>query len=440
MIQEQLVLAAILIDNRHMKKSRTMIEPSDFVDFKNKSIYQGMISLDDKVMDINYGTLMTYLDAHKTGITIDYLIELENYLPTAEAIDSYLAQLKEVSNKRKLKKAFEDLSKEDSITSEEASNYLMNVIDSLEHVDNTPVEMVYDGIDEYMMSLADGTFKDTSHKTLFTELDKRVMIQDGDYVTVAAHTGFGKSAFLMNIAKHFSMQGKTGLVVSGEMTKQQWLNRLLANVSGVENKRVQRRIELTKDEIYKLTKAASTVKKLNIIIHDKGGMTVEHIINKATKLKRKGKIDYIAIDHIGLLDTTKKVLGDTQKLTHISKSLKRLALNLKIPVIILSQFNRNAVDPRTGKHREPVKEDLKGSGSLAEDANIILYLYATADNVEDFVNRYIILKVGKNRDGETAKLPMMFKADKQSFHEVEYNRDTQTSTELPISKIGGAFN
>ncbi|WBK39994.1 DnaB-like replicative helicase [PinkBerry-associated phage LS06-2018-MD08] len=435
MIQEQLVLASILIDNRHMKKCVTVISPDDFVDFKNKSIYQGMLQLHYDNMEIDYGTLIDYLDRHKTGVTIEYLIHLSDILPTAANIDSYLKQLVETSNRRKLEKAFNDVLKDDTVTSQEASQYITNVIEGLDHIDNTPVDTIHDGIDEYVNSLADGNFVDTAHKTLFTNLDEKVAIQDGDYILVAGFTGTGKSALVMNYAKNFSMQGKKGLIISGEMTRQQMLNRMIANVSGVANKRIQRKIDLNKDELLKISRSAKEIKKLDIMINDKGNMTVEHIVNLSRKLKQKGRLDYLIVDHIGLIGTTKRCNGKTQEISHVSNTLKQLALNLKIPVIVLSQFNRNASDSHTGKRREPVKEDLKHSGSLEEDANVIIFLYSTNDNIEDFVDRYMILKVDKNRDGECGKMPVVFKADKQMFREVEYDRDTQTSTELPLSKV-----
>lgn len=437
MINEQLVLSAILIDNRHMKKALTIIQPDDFADLRHKKIYEAMIILDNNHKDIDYTTILNQL-GQNSRVDIEYLIHITDILPTAANIDTYIANLREEANVRKLKQSMKLIVANENHNSEQISEYIKGVIDGIEHIDNTTVDYVYDGIDEYMDLLADGNITDTSHKTLFKVLDETVMIQNGDYVTIAAHTGFGKSAFVMNIAKHFSMQGKKGLVVSAEMTRQQWTNRLLANISEVPNKKVQRRIELTKDDIFKLVRASKEVKKLDIMIHDKGGMTVENIVNLSNKLKRKGKLDYICVDHIALIDTTKRVSGDTERISHISKTLKQLALSLKVPVIVLSQFNRNATDPRTGKKREPVKEDLKGSGSLAEDANIIMFLYSTKD-VEDFVDRFITIKVAKNRDGETAKKPMIFKADKQQFVEIDYNKETQTSTEIPLTKIGGVF-
>jgi len=432
---EHLVLASILIEDRYIKKCLTVIQPEDFIDFKNRKIYEGMISLDSNNMEINYGTLIDYLNKVGSGVKLDYLIELSNVLPTAAAIDTYLAQLREDSNKRKLIEGFKHVFDDKSMTSVEGSEYIKDVIEGLDHVDNTPVETIYDGIDEYVNTLADGKFVDTAHKTLFTRLDEIVSIQDGDYILVAGFTGTGKSALVMNIAKHFSMQTKKGLIISGEMTRQQLLNRMIANVSGVANKRIQRKIGLSKEELLNIQRSANQIKKLDIMINDKGNMTVEHIANLSRKLKQKNRLDYLVVDHIGLIGTSKRCNGKTQEISHISNTLKQLALGLKIPVIVLSQFNRNASDSHTGKRREPVKEDLKHSGSLEEDANVIMFLYSKHENIEEFVDRYMILKVDKNRDGECGKIPVVFKADKQMFREVD--KQGEDWAELPLSKIGG---
>ena len=434
---EQLVLASILIEPKHIKKCILDIEPTDFSDFKNKEIYKSMLRLYNKVIAIDYRTLLADLEKHKSGVGIDYLLELVDMLPTAEGIDSYIEIMREDSNRRKIITGFENVIKDKTVTSQDARNYVTNIFDNLNHINNDPIEMIHDDIDNYVNSIADDDFKDSSHKTLYRKLDERVLIQDGDYILVAGFTGTGKSALVMNFAKHFSMQKKKGLVVSLEMTKTQWLNRMIANVSGVENKKIQRKQGFSKDELLNITRSASQIKKLDIMINDKGGMKVEHIVNLCNKLKQKGKLDYLIVDNIGLVGTTKRCNGKTEEISHISNTLKQLALGLKIPVIVLSQFNRNATDSYTGKRREPVKEDLKHSGSLETDANVIIFLYSTHENIEEFVDRFMILKIAKNRDGECGKIPVVFKADKQMFREVDYDRDTQKSTEIALSPIGG---
>ena len=417
---EQLVLASILIEPKYIKKCILDIEPTDFSDFKNKEIYKSMLRLADKVIAIDYRTLLADLEKHKSGVGIDYLLELVDMLPTAENLDSYVESLREESNMRKLIVGFDNVKSDKTITSQEAGNYINNIIDNTKHADNTQTIHMSDNVNELIDEILDCKGLPNAHRTLFTKLDSKVMMRDGNYVVMAGLPGSGKSALALNFATHFAKQGKKILYISLEMTATEMKERLISSLSGVDGKKISRREGLTSDEKLMIAATAKTLKQYDIRFFDRGSITVEHLMNLCTKLKQQGQLDILITDHIGLMRCANKQLSKTQSTSFISQTLKQIAMTLKITVITLSQFNRNSIDSNTGKTREPNLTDLKDSNSLGEDANIALLLYAPKPN-EEFANRHLVLKIAKNRSGELGKILMVFKTESMQFREMDYN-------------------
>jgi replicative DNA helicase len=252
-------------------------------------------------------------------------------------------------------------------------------------------------------------------------LDDLIMLENTNLGIIGARPGVGKSAYALNLAKNFCLQNRNVLFVSLEMSSKEVLNRLIANMSGVEHDKIMRKLPLTKDEESAIEKAAEKVKEFNLTIYDKGSMTVDHLYNLAKKMNRQGKLDVLLLDYMQLMDGGKRSTGnDVSDISYISRKLKQLAQEIYIPVIALSQLSRAGVQP-SGKVREPQLSDLRQSGSIEQDANFVLMLHS--EDVDDkFPDRkFITMFIRKNRSGSLGNIKMQYYGDNVHFEEMQWD-------------------
>jgi replicative DNA helicase len=148
-------------------------------------------------------------------------------------------------------------------------------------------------------------------------------------------------------------------------------------------------------------------------------LKVENLIHLCTKLKQKKQLDILVVDYIGLLDSTQYQGQRTNQIGYISRKLKQIAMDLKIPVIALSQLNRNVVDKNDGSMREPTLSDLRDSGSIEQDANAVMFIHSLSKDSDDYEDRYLKLIIAKNRNGSVGKIFMNFKPHMLRFRESE---------------------
>ena len=258
-------------------------------------------------------------------------------------------------------------------------------------------------------------------------------ITNGSLIVIGARPGLGKSAFALNLAHHFSQQHKKTLFISLEMTEKEIVDRLISLTTEIHATRITRRMKLNQNEISIINKAKQNLEHHFINIFDKGSLKVENLIHLCTKLKQKNELDVLIVDYIGLLDSNQYQGQRTQQIGYISRKLKQIAMDLKIPVIALSQLNRNIVDKTDGKMREPSLSDLKDSGSIEQDANAVLFIHSLSKDSDDFDDRFLKLIIAKNRNGSVGKILMNFKTNILRFREGEFVDGKVI--ELPLSKL-----
>lgn len=417
-MNEKNVLGAILISPEVMDYCFGLVEPNDFADIKNKVIYEAMLHLYTNNIELDYSTLHSRLVANKTIVDIDYLLEITNLLPTAEHYETYVKMLKDESNKRQLFKTMKYLYDNKALSSEEITNKLKAQFELLSFVNNHELEDISQGLEEQVNKIVDCVGLGDAIKSNYTELDRRVMILDGTYNIIAARAGFGKSAFMINLIKAFSEQNKKGVLISLEMLKDEIANRFLALESGVQLGKIFRRENLNSNEKRLIENAKLKIQNYGLKVYDKGGLKVEELYNIVRDLKRKGEIDVLYIDYIGLLDTHVYKDNRTQQVNYISRKIKQIAQEFKLPIIALHQMNRNAISSDSGRSREPNNTDLKGGGQLEQDAHSIMFLYKLGTEEEQAETNEVYLKIAKNRNGARSYIKYNFQADVMKFKEL----------------------
>ena len=414
---EKSILGSILINDRVLKKTLLFIEPKDFTNKHNKLIFEVMIKNHYNNVTNDYVTILNELKKINNTDYLDYLLELTNIVPTSENINSYIKVLKEHNNLKILIDTFKTIENDKTIDTIKAISTLEEVIDGLDHIDNTEVSQINDNLESYLNGIADGKQLDKGIPTLYKLLDSKLTIRNGNFIVIASRPARGKTAFTLNLVKHFAQQRTKILFISLEMTKNEILDRLIAIVSGLNISRINDRT-LNNHEKIILLKSRKELDSYNINVFDKGSLNIENLINLCTKLKTNKKLDIVIIDYIQLLSSKMFKDNRVNQVGYISRKLKQLAMDLKIPVIALSQLNRNSIDKNNGNNREPNLSDIKSSGDLEQDANAVLFLHQEKET--DLDDRFMELIIAKNRGGKIGKINIVFKTATMQFVESEY--------------------
>ena len=428
---EQEILGSVFLDNRNMNEIINVIKYTTFHNDLHKNIFTAMSYLHYENMNIGYQEVVDRLEAKKVKVDIDYILGLTDTVASTANLESKIQQLLDLEHKRNLY----DVSKYiltnniSGISSNSLINKVQQAIENATLVNNMEIVKVNEYASEW---LEDFNKPLGYNKLLFgmKKLDDIIGIETTGMTTIAGATGSGKSAFALQIAKNFCLQNRHVLFLTLEMSKKQVLNRLIANLSRVSHDKIKNKKVNEKWEKEAIEKATQKVSKMNLYIYDRGSMNVEHLYNLSKKLKKQGKLDVIVVDYLQLLDTGKNNEGNNaQRIGYISRKLKMLAQDLYVPVIALSQLNRNIIDGKTGKRREPVLADLKESSSIEQDSNHVIMLHNKKDDtqkqsdIEDEEVAFIDILVRKNREGTTGKVSTSFYGHLVEFEEKQWNKD-----------------
>jgi len=255
-----------------------------------------------------------------------------------------------------------------------------------------------------------GETEDLSLTTGISALDNLLDgIEPGDLITIAAGTGVGKTAFALQVMKHMAKKGKKIMLYSQEMSDKQNAIRMLARESGVDLYKLKKSGRLDEAEVKKVEEAFNGLHKMPIEIMDLSGITVEDIRLDCVSDK---DLDCIFVDHVGLMRLPKGVRASSRndEITKLMTELRALALQIRKPVIVLSQFNREAM-----KKPEPDLQCLRDGGEIEQSSSAVILLWRTPDYDTDGT---IGVKVAKNRQGAPGKFYMKFDAPRMSFAEV----------------------
>jgi replicative DNA helicase len=423
---EQSVLGAIILDNESFPKVIDIINPEDFYKDSHRRLYNAMLGLFDKNEPIDIVTLTDHLrktDELESVGGVAYLSLLANSIPTAANIRYHSKIVREKALLRSLIRTATQITSEvyeDSRDADEMVDYAEKMIfDIADKRTSTSFSSLKDVIkDTFKMieHLYDKKEAITGVPSGFKDIDELTSgFQPGDLIIIGGRPGMGKTAFALNIAQHVGIHMKEPIAIfSLEMSKEQLALRMLCAESMVDSAHVRKGF-IGKQDWPKLTNAAGRLAAAPIFIDDSSAITVLEVRAKARRLKMEhGGLSMVVVDYLQLMRSRGSFERREQEISEISRSLKALAKELKVPVIALSQLNR-AVEQRGEK--KPTLADLRESGAIEQDADVIVFLYRdeiyNKNNPSNKGKAEII--IAKQRNGPTGTINLTYLADSTRF-------------------------
>ncbi|CAI3338971.1 replicative DNA helicase [Enterococcus cecorum] len=439
---EQAVLGAIFLDAEALVEAMAQIEPQDFYRRAHQIVFRSMIALNDRNENIDIITLKSQIESENTledvgGIS--YLTELSQVTPTASGVAHYAKIVKDKSTLRELIQAAtkivkEGYSQEGSVEEivEAAEKGILNVSEKRNSTGFQAIADVLNSTMEHIDRLSQQNEEITGLPTGYPELDKMTAgLQPEELIILAARPAVGKTAFALNIAQNIGTRTDRSVAIfSLEMGAESLVNRMLCAEGTIEAGHL-RTGQLTEQEWHNLIMAMGSLSNTSIFIDDTPGIKVSEIRARCRRLaQEKGNLGLILIDYLQLIEGSGRE-SRQQEVSEISRQLKKLAKELKVPVIALSQLSRS-VEQRQDKR--PVLSDIRESGSIEQDADIVAFLYREdyyqrqgteedKNEEEQAVNDVIEVIIEKNRSGARGTVELLFKKEYNKFASISRRDD-----------------
>ena len=421
---EQSILGSIILDKDAIITVAETIVPGDFYKEAHKIIYESMLKLNSNNEPIDLITLIEELrkDGQLDNIGgISYLTSLSTIVPTTSNVKYYANIVKEKSVMRQLIKASNEIinlgydgATDVSEILEKAEKNIFDISQEKSGDDIQPISLVlqdtYDMIEKLYTDKSDVTGITTG----FTDLNKKINgLQRTDLILIAARPAMGKTAFSLNLVQNAALKGGASVAVfSLEMSKEQLVQRMLSAQSNVELSKIKTGT-LGESDWPRIIDAMAVLSEANIFIDDTPGIKISEIRSKCRKLKIEKGLDFILIDYLQLMEGDGKNENRQQEIAKISRSLKILAKELDCPVVALSQLSRS---PELRKDHRPILSDLRESGSIEQDADIVMFLYRDEYYHDDSEKKNIgEIIIAKNRHGETGNVELVWFGQVQKF-------------------------
>jgi replicative DNA helicase len=421
---EESVLGAMLIDKDAVIAVAEFLLPEDFYDERLRDIYQACLDLYEARTPIDVLTVTERLKKRKNIKNIgssSFLADLANRVPTAAHVEHYGRIVKDTATKRSLMSAatrLVEVSMDEALGAGEALDRAESEIFSLSQkslskafisVKDTLAES-FDRLDELHKS--GGGIRGVP--TGFSDLDDALAgLQQSNLIILAARPGVGKTSLAMNIAQYVAVELKRPVgFFSLEMSREELVDRLLVAQADIDAWRLKTG-KLSEDDFTKLSNAMGVLAEAPLYIDDTPALSILEMRTKARRLQVETGVDLIVVDYLQLA-RSRQLENRVQEVSEISQGLKNLARELKVPVMALSQLSR-AVETRGGK--KPQLADLRESGSIEQDADVVMFLWREDDeNPEN-----IMLDIAKHRNGPLKSVPLRFRGDRIKF----YGRETK---------------
>ena len=423
---EQAVLGAMLIKKEAISTAAELLTGDDFYRLAHRLVFEAIMALSQANEAVDMITVTERLkkdgELEKAG-GIAFITALANAVPTAANVAFHACIVRQKAQLRQLINAateiagtaYEDAEAVDEIM-DDAEKRILDVTARNNHADFVPMKDILIATFEQIEKHAANKGALTGLPSGFVDLDRLTSgFQPSDLILVAARPSMGKTAFTLNIATNAAIRSKkTVAFFSLEMSKEQLALRMFSSEGQVDSQRL-RVGDLKDEEWQKVISAADRLTKAPLWIDDTPGITVMELRSKARRLKAEHGLDLIVIDYLQLMQGRGMRSGDNrqQEISEISRSLKALARELKVPVIALSQLSRS-VESRQIKR--PMLSDLRESGSLEQDADIVMFLYRE-DYYEKETDRQNITEVivAKHRNGPVDTVSLFFQKEFTKF-------------------------
>lgn len=426
---EQSVLGACFLSKYALQKAAESLSSESFYNEKNSKIFSTMLDLIEEKSPIDITTVTSHLkkknELSEVG-GVEYLTEIVNFVPTASNVDYYIQNVEESALLRGLIETATQIAEEGYRTDETVNEILdnsekkiLNIVKNRKSSEFRTIKEILTKAQADLELLSQSKGEITGLATGWYDFDRITTgLHPNEFIIIAARPAVGKTAFALNIATHVAMsQDKAVAVFNLEMSAEQLAMRILSSLGQIDGFKLKTG-NLLSNDWKRVNEASSQLANTNLVIDDTPGITIGEVRAKCRRLASSEKgLSLIIIDYLQLLSGGKNYGANRQQeVSDISRSLKTLAMELGVPVIALSQLSRG-VESREDKR--PLMSDLRESGSIEQDADIVMFLYR-----DDYYNKemrsednnsVIEINIAKHRSGPTATIELLFKKNTSTF-------------------------
>lgn len=435
---EQSVLGSILLKEKAFTSVLDILSPADFYRKPHRIIFEAMIDLFQKNEPQDLVTITNLLNDKNDLESIGgpaYLASLTSIVPVTSNIAAYARIIRQKSILRNLisvnadiaNRCFEEQGDIDQLV-DDAEQAIFDIAGKKSGTNFTPLKQIIPGCFETVEQLYKRKELITGVPTGYSDIDKMTAgLQPSDLVILAGRPSMGKTALAMNIAQHAALMEKTGVAIfSLEMSKEQLTMRLLSSVGHIDSQRI-RTGKLQTEDWPRLTRAVGMLSDAPIYIDDTPAISVLDMRSKIRRLAAQHDIGLILVDYLQLM-RGRSAENRTQEISEISRSLKALAKEYRVPVLALSQLNRG-LESRTDKR--PIMSDLRESGAIEQDADVICFIYRDEvyNKSDDNPNKGLAeIIIGKQRNGPTGSAQLFFKKEYTMFENMSHFEESESYT------------
>jgi replicative DNA helicase len=422
---EKSVIGACLIDKDAIVAVAEFLRPEHFYDEKNGCIFKAILSLYEERSPVDIVTLTEKLKKQKDLSRVGgaaYLSELASIVPTAGNVEEYGRIVKDHYTKRQLISVASRITEQAFDESTEAASALDLAEQQIFALSQAHLKQVFMPVKDALAESFDRL--DELHKkagglrglpTGFKDLDNMLAgLQKSNLIILAARPGLGKTAFVLNIARHLAVEEKEPVgIFSLEMSKEELVDRLLVRQADIDAWKLKTG-RLEEEDFTRLSDAMGVLAEAPIFIDDTPAISVLEMRTKARRLQVEHGLNLLIVDYLQLV-RGRQLENRVQEVSEISMGLKNLARELKVPVLAVSQLSR-AVEVRGGAR--PRLADLRESGSIEQDADVVIFLYREDEEVPENVTA----EIAKHRNGPTGIIKLRFLPNRISFYGMELKR------------------
>ena len=410
------VIGGLILDNEAWEQIADILQVNDFYNQEHRKIFSCIVNLVNDNVPFDVVTINEKANTDNDKSFSTYLSEIINQTPSAANIKAYANIVREQSILRQLISVSNNLiekSRDGGIDSkallDEAEQKIFNISEESLKANNG-FQNINDLVKESLEQIEERAEKGesiTGVATGFSEFDNKTTgLQGGDLIIVAGRPSMGKTSFAMNLSEYASLKNDAVTAIfSMEMSGTQLSTRLISSMGRINQQKI-RTGKLTDEDWPRLTNAVALLSKANIFIDDTPALTPTDIRARARRLKREKGLDLIVIDYMQLMQLSNNSENRATELSEISRSLKALARELDVPVVALSQLNRS-LENRTDKR--PIMSDLRESGAIEQDADLIAFIYRDEVYNEDSADKgKAEIIIAKQRNGPIFKTTLTF--------------------------------
>ncbi len=425
---ERSILAAILLQEDAIHQVMQELKAEDFYHAPHKMVYEALVALAREQKQIDVITLQDILMQRGTLDRIGgevFLLSLQEDLPAIGLLKQHAGIIREKAILRELigsaasiiQSCYTQDNKEIEAVIDHAEKQIFAISEKRTNQDFVQLDIWLKKTFQHLSDIKSSDRGITGVPSGYKKLDEMSSgFQKGDFIVLAARPSMGKTALALNLATYAALEGKSVGFFSLEMSAEQLTLRLLSSEAGIAHHHI-RNATISSQDWVSLTNVAARLAQMKMYIDDSAMLNLMELRAKARKLKLEGNLDVLVIDYLQLLHSARRHENRHQEVSEISRSLKALAKELKIPIIALSQLSR-AVDSRMDKR--PMLSDLRESGAIEQDADLIMFLYRDVVYNQDTENPTLAeLIVGKQRNGPTGTVYLDFIREFTRFDDME---------------------